>query len=102
MAQYQIDNVAAPIDFQGTDSRKRLLQNAKNLLMLRMGELPYDRSRGFDSSLYHLPIEKFKQELMPELDRLMMWEPSVRVIKAEASLTGASGTYIKVTIDMAE
>ena len=38
MARYQIDNVAAPIDFQESDPVKRTLQNAKNLLMCRMGE----------------------------------------------------------------
>ena len=47
MAQYQIDNVAAPINFQESDIVLRTLQNAKNLLMCQMGEVPYDRYRGF-------------------------------------------------------
>ena len=33
MAQYEIDNVAVPIDFQESDIIQRTLQNAKNLLM---------------------------------------------------------------------
>ena len=65
MAQYQIDNVAAPIDFQEDDIILRTLQNAKNLLMCHMGEVPYDRYRGFDASLYDLPIDKLREELLP-------------------------------------
>jgi len=64
MAQYQIDNVAAPIDFQEDDIILRTLQNAKNLLMCHMGEVPYDRYRGFDASLYDLPIDKLREELL--------------------------------------
>ena len=78
MAQYQIDNVASPIDFQESDIIKRALQNAKNLLMCRMGEVPYDRYRGFDAALFDLPITGLRIELLPELDRVMMWEPDVQ------------------------
>jgi len=53
VAQYMIDNVAAPIDFQESDILQRTLQNAKSLLMCKMGEVPYDRARGFDPSLFH-------------------------------------------------
>nr|WP_295277637.1 hypothetical protein [uncultured Blautia sp.] len=100
MAQYQIDNVAAPINFQESDIVLRTLQNAKNLLMCQMGEVPYDRYRGFDSSLFDLPFEEFKEELLPELDRVMMLEPDVEVIDAEATKLPDGSTYIKVTIDI--
>ena len=50
MALYQIDNVASPIDFQEDDLIKRTLQNAKNLLMCQMGEVPYGRYRGLKNS----------------------------------------------------
>ena len=86
MAQYQIDNVASPIDFQEDDIIARTLQNVKNLLMCQMGEVPYDRYRGFDASLYDLPMQDFENELLPELDRVMMWEPDVEVVDAEAKL----------------
>lgn len=100
MALYQIDNVASPIDFQTTDIVKRTLQNAKNLLMCRMGEIPYDRYRGFDPDLYDMPMDEMETELLPELDRLMMWEPDVEVEDAEATLLPNGQVYIKAIIDV--
>ena len=100
MAQYMIDNVAAPIDFQESDIVQRTLQNAKNLLMCKMGEVPYDRSRGFDPSLFYLPINELREELLPELDRLTIYEPDVKVVDAEATLLPDSSTYIKCTVEI--
>ena len=100
MAQYMIDNVTAPIDFQESDIVQRTLQNAKNLLMCKMGEVPYDRSRGFDPSLFYLPINELREELLPELDRLMIYEPDVKVVDAEATLLPDSSTYIKCTVEI--
>lgn len=100
MAQYQIDNIAAPIDFQEDDIVLRTLQNAKNLLMCRMGEVPYDRYRGLDPAIFDLPIEEMRAELLPELDRCMMWEPDVEVVDAEATLLDGGGVYIKVILEI--
>ena len=100
MAQYQIDNIASPINFQEDDIILRTLQNAKNLLMCRMGEVPYDRYRGFDPALYELPIDELQVELLPELDRVMMWEPDVEVVDAEATLLESGEVYIKVIIEV--
>jgi hypothetical protein len=100
MAQYQIDNVASPIDFQEDDIILRTLQNAKNLLMCSMGEVPYDRYRGFDEELFDLPFDDLRSELLPELDRLMMWEPDVEVVDAEATLLDDGSTYIKVILEI--
>lgn len=100
MAKYQIDNIPSPIDFQESEIVKRTLQNAKNLLMCHMGEVPYDRYRGFDPALYDLPIEELRTELLPELDRVMMWEPDVEVVKAEATLLENGSVYIKVILEL--
>lgn len=100
MALYQIDNVASPIDFQEKDIIQRTLQNAKNLLMCHMGEVPYDRYRGFDPGLYDLPIDELRDELLPELDRVMIWEPDVEVVDAEATLLKDGSTYIKAVVDV--
>lgn len=100
MAQYQIDNIASPINFQEDDIILRTLQNAKNLLMCRMGEVPYDRYRGFDPALYELPLDELRAELLPELDRVMMWEPDVEVVDAEATLLESGEVYIKVIIEV--
>ena len=99
MALYQIDNVQSPIDFQESDIIKRALQNAKNLLMCSMGEVPYDRLRGFDPALYDLTLPDMREELLPELDRIMAWEPDVEVVDAEATVLENGGTYIKVIVD---
>lgn len=99
MAKYVIDNIAAPIDFQESDLAKRTLQNAKNLLMCRMGEVPYDRYRGFDPALYDLPMDELRTRLLPEIDRVMMWEPDVEVLEAEATLLDGS-VYIKVILEL--
>lgn len=100
MAQYQIDNIASPIDWQEDDIIQRTLQNAKNLLMCRMGEVPYDRYIGLDPSLYDMPIGELRTELLPELDRVMMWEPDVEVVDAEATLLDDGSIYIKVIIEV--
>ena len=100
MAEYVIDNKAAPIDFQENSVLRRTLQNAKNLLMCRAGEVPYDRSRGFDPVLFDLPIDRLREELLPELDRLMLYEPDVAVVDAEATLLPDSTTYIRCTLEV--
>lgn len=100
MARYQIDNLPSPIDFQERDIIQRTLQNAKNLLMCRMGEVPYDRYRGFDQSLFDLPMNEFQTELLPELDRVMMWEPDVEVEDARASLLPDGNVYILVVLNV--
>lgn len=100
MAQYQIDNLPSPINFQNDDFILRTLQNAKNLLMCRMGEVPFDRYRGFNPALFDLPIDEFDELLVQELDRVMMWEPDVEVVEAEASLLDDGSVYIQVTIEI--
>ena len=100
MAQYVIDNIASPINFQGTDEVTRVLQNANNLLMCSMGEVPYDRLRGFDAKLYDLPLEQFRDELMPELDALMAYEPRASVMSAKASLMQNNQIYIQATVEV--
>lgn len=102
MAQYQIDNMAAPINWQEDDAVLRTLQNAKNLLMCRMGEVPYDRYRGLDPEILDLPVVELREELLPELDRLMQWEPDVEVVDAEATLFPDGSAYIKVILDVNE
>ncbi len=102
MAQYQIDNIASPITFQQNDKTLRILQNAKNLLMCRMGEVPYDRFSGFDQALFDLPIDEMREELLPELDRVMTWEPGVEVVDAEATMLDDGSIYIKVIVEIEE
>jgi len=101
MAQYIITNQPAPIDFEcNNEIIMRTLQNAKNLLMCRMGEVPFDRYRGFDPALYDLPIQQLREKLLPELDRIMLWEPDVEVVDAECSLSEDGEILIEATIEI--
>lgn len=100
MAQYVIDNLTAEIDFEcGSDLAKRTVQNAKNLLMCRMGEIPYDRQRGLNPALYDMPIGEVREVLLPELDRVMLWEPDVEVVSATAEKTENGGLLIRCVIE---
>lgn len=98
VSYFKIDNMPRDIEFQTIDPLKRALQNAKNLIMCRMGEVPYDRYRGFNPQLFDLPIEEFRDELIPELNRIMMWEPDISVVSAEATLDESGEVYILVTV----
>lgn len=101
MAQYIITNQPEPICFEiGDDIIARTIQNAKNLLMTRMGEVPYDRLRGFDPALYHLPIDEMRTALLPELDRVMAWEPDAEVADATADVMENGAILISVTIEI--
>ena len=100
MAQYEIDNLPTPIDFSEGDFISRTLRNAKNLLMCRLGEVPFDRCRGFNGVLFDLPIEQLREELLPELDRCMLWEPDVEVVDATAELLPDGSTHITVVVEI--
>ena len=93
MARYTITTEGRPIDFTlDSDYVRRTIQNAQNLLMCRMGEVPYDRQRGLDPALFDLPLEEFRSRLLPELDRVMLWEPDAEVVSA--SLRSVDGEII--------
>lgn len=102
--QYIITNAPEGIDFEiGNDAERRAVQNAKNLLMTRMGEIPFDRQRGFDTSLYDLPISELQGILMEELDRVMLWEPYVEVVEATILRTDDESQVIfEVTIEVSD
>lgn len=101
MARYTIDNQKTEIDFERAgDAAQRTLQNCRNLLMLRQGEIPYDRMRGLDASLVDMPIARVRERIMEELDRVMMWEPDAEVVDADVRMDGQGDLLITVTIDV--
>lgn len=103
MAKYIITNKQEPILFEECkEAEKRALQNAKNLLMLRMGEVPFDRLRGFDPALYEMPITRMQEELMPEVDRVLAWEPDARAESARCYLDDNDNTVIEVVVVIGE
>ena len=102
-AQYRITNLPEPIDFEDVkDAERRAVQNAKNLLMIKMGEIPYDRQRGFDTRLYSLPLGELQGLLMEELDRVMLWEPFVEVVEATILRMEESLVVFEVTIEVSD
>ena len=101
MAAFVINNRQAPIDFEIKESViQRVVQNAKNLLMTQMGEVPYDRYRGMNPALYDLPIKEMREALLPEMDRVMLWEPDVEVADAECSMDENGEILIVVTLEI--
>lgn len=101
MARFIITNRQEPVEFEiGDDLVARTVQNAKNLLMTQMGEVPFDRLRGFNPAMYHLPIEKLRAALLPELDRVMAWEPDAEVVSATAEENGNGEILISVEIEV--
>ncbi len=102
MAQYEITNRPVPIGFENSDDPvQRTIQNAKNLLMCRMGEVPYDRYRGFDAALYDVPIPELREVLVEEIDRVMLWEPDVEVVDADCNMDENGDILIRAVIEIA-
>ena len=82
MARYEITNEPAAIDFEcNNDFLRRTLQNAKNLLMLEFGEVPFDRQRGFDAR------------------RALLWEPDVDVVSATCQQVDG-GVLIRCVVEV--
>lgn len=102
MARYEITNEQKPIEFEGLGEVKRIVQNCKNLLMTRLGEVPFDRLRGFNWALFDLPAEEFRTRLLPEVDRVLLWEPRAEAVYAEFWLNEKMETVIRVIVEVEE
>ena len=100
MAHYVIDNRPTPVDYEVRNEAPRAVQNAKNLLMTRKGEVPYDRMRGFDWAMYDLPDEEFASLLLPELDRVLLWEPDAEIVDARHYHDESGTLVIEATIEV--
>lgn len=84
MEEYEITSENLPLDFECTmekDMLERTILNAKNLLMCRKGEIPYDRQRGLDPAIFDIPFQEAQDIITQELDRVMLWEPDVEVVE---------------------
>lgn len=106
-AQYIITNDHSAINFEidnemSNPAEIRAVQNAKNLLMTKMGEIPYDRQRGFDTSLYDLPMVELQGVLLMELDRVMLWEPYIEVVSATVLRYEESRVIFEVVVEVSD
>ena len=100
MAQYLITNEPMAIDFEGnTGALSRTLQNVKNLLMCRRGEVPFDRQRGLDPTIFDLPPDEFNVALLQELDRVMLWEKDAEIVSATWEFNDKNEVIISVIVE---
>lgn len=101
MAQFEIDSRPEPINFgAGRNDIARVVQNCKNLLMCRKGEVPFDRQRGFDPALFDLPMNELREALMQELDRMLFWEVRADVASADAYLDETGHVVIHCVLEV--
>lgn len=101
MAKYIIDNRPGSIDFRTQpDMVRRTIQNARNLMMTRKGEIPYDRLRGLNPAIFDLPLPRMQDALTPELDRVFLWEPDTELVKARCYLDARGQLIIEAEIEI--
>ncbi len=69
--EFEVNNLAAPLNWSARGN-ERILQNAKNILRSRQGEIPFARSVGIDSNVEDLSYGKLSvvasQEIRSALD----------------------------------
>ena len=99
---YTINNKLEPIAFEDatTDLEKRVVQNCKNLIMIRRGEVPYDRMRGLDAELEALPILDAQKRILKDVDIALGWEPRAHAITASCQYDANGGLLIECIIDV--
>lgn len=104
MARYLIDNTAAPIDFESNKNGnvERTLQNCKNLIRCKMGEVPYDRRRGLNPAVFDMPIAQLNNVLLSEIDRVLAWEPDAEAVSAKAYRNEKGELIIQCIVDVRE
>ena len=104
MAQYTINDAPYPIDTECRDDFvKRTLQNAKNLLMCRAGEVPYNRNRGIDPALFDLPVGEIRQLILQDVMRVMAWEPDIdKVVSASFDYDKYGNGIITAVVEINE
>lgn len=104
MAIYTISNRPAAIQWETdpSDWVARTLQNCKNLLMLRMGDVPYDRYRGLDPAIYDKPIAEVRAGLREEIERVLLWEPDAEVVavRCRPAAQSEAGMSILIEVDV--
>lgn len=104
MAMYEITNEPAPLDFECTmvsNMVERTIRNAKNLITLRMGDVPYDRQRGLNPAIFDLPYDEAEAVIVQELDRCLLWEPDAEVVNGWLEIMEDGETVVHCVIEIA-
>ena len=97
---YTVTNAQERIEFSPENDVERVLQNVKNLLRCKMGEVPFDRMRGFNPTVMDKPGTEINAAVLREIDRTLMWEPRAKMVKAETEIGEDGHTLIKLTVDV--
>ncbi len=103
MALYEITSQDLPLDFECTMEKsmtERTIRNAKNLLMLRMGEVAYDQMRGLNPAIFDIPFPQAQEIIVAECDRVMLWEPDAEVQSAWLERDEEGETVVHCIIDV--
>lgn len=95
---YTINNLAEPINTETREFEARTIQNAKNLLRIWKGEVPYDRMRGLDPALKEMPFVKIQSCIFEEVTRVLNWEPDVSVIAVRTRTVEEGELYIEADV----
>lgn len=104
MAMYEITSEQTPLDFECTMEKniiERTIRNAKNLLMCRRGEIPFDRQRGINQAVFDVPLYQAQQMIAAEMDRVMLWEPDAEVVTAWVERDAGGETVVHCVIEIA-
>lgn len=90
------------IDVETREYVARTLQNAKNLLCMRMGECPYDRKSGLDAGLLHMNAVQVQRYAFEEVQRVLRWEPDITLISARPVFAEDGTAYIEAKVSVKE
>lgn len=103
MALYEITTEQLPLDFECTMANniiERTIRNVKNLMMIRKGEIPFDRQRGLDPSVFDIPIMQAQAIIVAELDRVMLWEPDAEVYEGWIDINSNGETVVHCVVEI--
>lgn len=102
MAIYTISNRPAAIKWEKHDWVTRTLQNCKNLIRLRMGDVPYDRLRGLDPAILDKPMNEVSRVIRAEVENALLWEPDAQVVavRAKPADIRADGVSLLIEVDI--
>lgn len=99
--RFLVESRKAPVQFECKTIQGRILQNVRNLLMTRMGEVPYDRLRGLNPDVYDKPVAFVKAHIGEEITRVLAWEPDVQLVGVEVK-HDKDGTYFLCEVEVSE
>lgn len=100
MAIYRVDSREASVNWEADGQLERTLQNVKNLLMTRAGEVPYDRLKGVRREVYDMPITQLNARLRQEMEWTLEQEEDAKLVACRAFIDADGATVIEVCVEI--